>query len=224
MFEGRRGCARRRSGYTPPMKLVSCLALTIALAAGALPADAAPGGALATLKKSNDEVRKLLKKKAAPGSAEEKALRGEIKKIVNGFIDYGALSQKALAGHWAKISGEQQKEFVEVLRDLIESNYVKQIRSNASYEVAYKGEDVSGDDATVHSTIKVERKGRSEDMAIDYKMSKANGRWVVWDVITEDVSLVRNYRKEFNKAIDKEGFEGLLKKMKKKLAEQTKEG
>ncbi len=206
------------------MKLLSCLALTIALASSASPASAAPSGALATLKKSNDDVRKLLKKKAAPGSPEEKVLRAEIKKIVNGFIDYGVLAQKALASHWTKISGEQQKEFVEVLRDLIESNYVKQISSNVNYEVAYKGEDVSGDDATVHSTIKVERKGRSEDMAIDYKMSKQNGRWLVWDVITEDVSLVRNYKKEFNKTIDKEGFDGLLKKMKKKLSEQNKAG
>lgn len=206
------------------MKLLACLALTVALVSGAGSALSAPGGAMATLKKSNDDVRKLLKKKAPPGSPEEKALRREIKKIVNGFIDYAELSRRALASHWAKISGEQQQEFVAVLRDLIESNYVRQIRSNVNYEVAYKGEDVSGDEATVHSMIKVERKGRAEDLAIDYKMSKSNGHWLVWDVITEDVSLVRNYRKEFGKTIDKEGFEGLLKKMKKKLSEQQAEG
>ncbi len=206
------------------MKPLSCLALAIALLSGAGPALAGSAGAMATLKKSNDDVRKLLKKKAAPGSAEEKVLRGEIKKIVNGFIDYGELARRALAVHWTKITSEQQKEFVEVLRDLIESNYVKQIRSNVNYEVSYKGEDVTGDEAVVHSTIKVERKGRAEDLAIDYKMAKSNGHWLVWDVITEDVSLVRNYRKEFHKTIDKEGFEGLLKKMKRKLSEQQKEG
>jgi phospholipid transport system substrate-binding protein len=206
------------------MKKLSIL-LSLAITAGALGrADAAgPSGPLASLKKSNEEVRKLLKKPAAKGSDAEKEMRSEVKKIVNNFIDYGELARRALGAHWPKISGEQQKEFVSVLRDLIESNYVKQLRSNVDYDMKYEGEELKGGEAVVHSIVKARRNNREESIPIDYKMSKQDGKWLVFDVITDEVSLVRNYKAQFSKIIDKDGFDGLLKKMKKKLAEQQKE-
>lgn len=201
-------------------KLCSVIAAAC-LAAGVGAAEAATPSALATLKKSNDEIRKLLKKQSEPGSPEEKALRADIKKIVNGFIDYAELSKRALAVHWQKITPQQREEFVSVLRDLIESHYVKQIRSNVAYEMKYEREEIKGDEATVHSTIKVTRRGRQQEIPVDYKLMLKDGRWLMFDMITDDeVSMVRNYKQQFSKIIDKDGFEGLLKKMKKKLSEQ----
>src|SRR5207249_1336631 len=114
-------------------------------------------------------------------------------------------------------------EFVTTLRELIERNYVKQLRTNLDYQVQYKGEQLDGDDATVTTVVKVRSQGKNTDAEILYKMRKAppGGVWRVWDVVTDEVSLVRNYRTQFNKIITEQSYEALIKKMKSKLAEGT---
>jgi phospholipid transport system substrate-binding protein len=192
------------------LPLVCCLALT----AGAVPARAlASTSPKETLRKTNDQLRKLLKE------PDPTKVRSSIKELVNGFLDYQELSTRALGEHWEKLKPEQRTEFVGVLRDLIERNYVRQLRSNVDYDVVYKTEDVKGKEATVQTAVKAKRKGREVEIPIDYKLSERGGKWVVFDVITEEVSLVRNYRSQFQKIIEKDGYEGLIAKMKKRLAE-----
>src|SRR5215831_5331789 len=193
----------------------------IALALG-LAVLSASGAAFAftpmqVLKKSNDDVRQILKQaKGGPPSTEQKE---RIKRIVNGFLDYEELAKRSLSEQWDKLKPAQRNEFVQVFRDLIERNYVKQLKSNVDYEIDYKHEEVKGADAVVHSTVKTERKGRSAETTIDYKLTEKAGHWAVYDVITDDVSLLRNYRSQFARIIEREGFPSLMAKMKKKLSE-----
>ena len=65
--------------------------------------------------------------------------------------------------------------------------------------------------------IKVKKDGRTSEIVIEYKMRRAKGRWVVYDVITDDVSIVRNYRSQFNRIIRRDSYEVLVKKMRRKL-------
>lgn len=179
------------------------------------------GGPMSMLRKSNEEVRSILKQQKGSSAATPEQ-KEKIKKIVNGFLDYEELAKRSLADEWAKLSGAQKNEFVQVFRDLIERNYVKQLRSNVDYQIDYKDENVTGGEATVHSVVKAERKGRKAETTVDYRLSdKGGGKWAVYDVITDDVSLLRNYRSEFGRIIKKDGFPALLAKMKKKLAETT---
>jgi len=195
----------------------------IALALG-LAVLSASGAAFAftpmqVLKKSNDDVRQILKQaKGGPPSTEQKE---RIKRIVNGFLDYEELAKRSLSDQWGKLKPAQRNEFVQVFRDLIERNYVKQLRSNIEYEIQYKDEEVKGADAVVHSTVRTERKGRSAETTIDYKLTEKAGRWAVYDVITDDVSLLRNYRSQFARIIERDGYPSLLAKMKKKLSETS---
>jgi phospholipid transport system substrate-binding protein len=190
------------------------LALVSLLALAAPSALAAASSPMAMLKRSNDEVRQILK-----GGSVTPELRQKVKKIVNGFLDYEELAKRSLAAQWGKLSVAQRSEFVQVFRDLIERNYVKQLRSNVEYVIDYKDEQVQADEATVHSVIKAQRKGRSAETTIDYKLASKEGRWAVYDVITDDVSLLRNYRSQFAGIINREGYPALLTRMKKKLAE-----
>jgi phospholipid transport system substrate-binding protein len=185
-----------------------------------LVAQAAPAGPMATLKGKNGEVDKLLRVKVEKGSPEEKKQKDDIKALAGGLLDYDELGKRAMAQHWAKLTPAQQKEFVATLRELIERNYVKQLRSNLDYQVAYKGEQLEGEEATVTTTVKVKTAGKNTDAEIVYKMRKlADGTWRVWDVITDEVSLVRNYRTQFNKIITEKSYDELIKKMKSKLNE-----
>lgn len=200
------------------------LGLLTFLPALAVAAAAAP---TATLKQKNGELNKLLKQSPPAGSPQEKAQKDDIKRLAASFIDYAELTRKAMADHWEKITPAQRTDLVGTLKDLIERNYVKQVRTNVDYRISYDDESVSGDQATVHSTVKVKTKGKSTDAEIVYQMRKVastgGDAWLVWDVITDESSLMRTYKSQFNKLITEQGFDPMLKKMKDKLKEKDKE-
>ena len=182
---------------------------SVALAAGI--------GPMATLKQKNGEVDKLLRLKVEKGSPAEKKQKDEIKQLASTLLDYDELAQKSLAAHWDKLTPAQRTEFVTTLRELIERNYVKQLRSNLDYQVQYKNEEAEGEQATVSTVVKVKSPGKSTDAEIIYKMKKGGDGWRVWDVITDEVSLVRGYKTQFNKIITEQSYDALIKKMKSKL-------
>ncbi|HEV7557186.1 MAG TPA: ABC transporter substrate-binding protein [Kofleriaceae bacterium] len=168
------------------------------------------------VKAANDTIAGLLKQKVAPGSPEEKALAGKVTTGVRSFLDIDELGKRAMVDQWSKLSADQQKEFLSVLRELIESNYIKGMRSNLEYTTDYTGETTDKDGNTiVTTTIQTKRKGRPYSIEVDYVLVKGRA----WDVKTDGVGLVENYRTQFNKIIDKDGFAGLIAKMKKKQSE-----
>ena len=183
-------------------------------------AAAAAAGPKATLQRLNGDVDKLLRKKTEPGSKEEAEIKKEVKRLAGELLDYGELAKRALGEQWDKLKPAQRTEFVGVLKDLIERNYVKQLRTNLDYQVTYGDEALEGDEAKVQSAVKVKTKGKTTDVVIEYRMVKTAGRWMVYDVVTDEVSLVRNYRSNFQKVIGQQGYPALLDKMKKKLAEE----
>ena len=181
------------------------------------PAKAGPG--IASVKAANDLISGLLKQKAAPASKEEKELAAKVTTGVRGFLDIDQLGKRAMVDNWSKLTKVQQDQFQQLLRALIEENYVRGLRANLSYEVEYLSEstDKAGN-IVVATKIKTVRKGRPYTIAVDYVLVKDGTKLRAWDVRTDGVGLVENYRTMFNKIIAKDGFDGLMAKMKKKQA------
>ncbi len=194
-----------------------CLNATPALAAAASTAGMSPR---ATLQKLNGDVDKLLRAKTVPGSDEEQRVKNEIKQRASELLDYTELCKRALGEHWPKMPEKQRDEFVTTLRDLIERNYVKQLRTNLDYDVKYGDEEITKDEAKVVTTLKLQTKGKSTTATIDYRLIQHDNRWMVYDVITDELSLVRNYRSTFVRIINSSGYDGLLNKMKTKLTDE----
>jgi phospholipid transport system substrate-binding protein len=210
--------------------LIAMFAFAPVLSSAAAPSSGAvpsPGSPLATLKAKNSEVDKLLRQKVEAGSAAEAKQKAEIKVLAASLLDYAELTKRAMAEHWDQINASQRAELVATLKELIERNYVKQIRSNLDYQIQYKDEKITGAEAQVMSIVKVKTKGKSTDAEIVYKLRKVSApegeKWLVWDVVTDEVSLMRNYKTQFHRIITESGFDELLRKMKKKLAEKDKE-
>ena len=99
---------------------------------------------------------------------------------------------------------------------------MKGLRSNLDYAVAYTGEtqDAAGN-TVVHTSIKTKAKGRPVEIKVDYVVVKQGDKLRAFDVVTDDVGLVDNYKSTFNKIMEKDGFSGLMAKIKKKQAEVT---
>lgn len=180
-------------------------------------AEALAQGPLASLKKTNTQINSLLAKESKAGTAQAKRIDQKLKKTVNAFLDFRELARRSLGKHWKGRSPAEQAEFVDILRQLIERNYLKQARKNKGYNVDYRQEKVAGKKAVVTTAIKVKKRRRVEEVLVLYKMRQVKGRWMVYDVITDDVSIVRNYRSQFNRIIKKKSYKALVDKMRRKL-------
>ena len=187
-----------------------------AATAAATPAAKAGPGTQA-VKTANETIAALLKQKVAPGSREEKDLAAKVTTSVRGFLDIDQLGKRAMIDNWQKLSRAQQDQFLSLLRALIEDNYVRGLRANLEYQIDYTGESTDKDGNVVVTTkINTKRKGRPYTIAVDYVLVKDGDKLRAWDVKTDGVGLVENYRTMFDKIIDKDGFDGLIAKMKKK--------
>ena len=185
-------------------------------AAGAA-AKAGPG--TQAVKAANDTIAALLKQKVAPNSKEEKDLAAKVTTSVRGFLDIDQLGKRAMVDNWQKLSKPQQEQFLHLLRELIEDNYVRGLRANLEYQIDYTGESTDKDGNVIVTTkINTKRKGRPYSIEVDYVLVKDGDKLRAWDVKTDGVGLVENYRLQFNKIIEKDGFDGLIAKMKKKQA------
>ena len=207
------------------MKSLTSLALRLApiaaaawLLAAPAAAHAAPGPGVEAVRGANDTVRDLLRQEARPGSARERELAGRVTREVRGFLDVEELGRAALADHWPGLDPARRTRYTELLRALIERNYIEGLRANLEYEVVYAGERAEGDGLRVTTEVKARRRGRPHSIAVEYLLRRDGSSWRAVDVVTDGVGLVENYRAQFNRIIAREGFDGLLARMEKRLA------
>ncbi len=187
-------------------------------AAAAAPATKIGPGTQA-VKTANDTIASLLKQKVAAESKEEKDLAAKVTTSVRGFLDIDQLGKRAMIDNWQKLTKPQQDQFLGLLRELIEDNYVRGLRANLEYQIDYTGESTDKDGNIIVTTrINTKRRGRPYAIEVDYVVVKEGDKLRAWDVKTDGVGLVENYRTMFDKIIDKDGFDGLIAKMKKKQA------
>lgn len=148
--------------------------------------------------------------------------RKKIIKTIGKMMDFDALSKSSLGAHWDKRTPEEQKEFSTTLRSLIEENLINRLKDSTDHEITYSDETVNADktEGSVTSMLKNGQDRRAEEIEVVYKMRKKGSKWIVVDMITDGVSMVGNYQSQFSKIINDDGFEGLMKKMKDKLAEE----
>ena len=170
------------------------------------------------LKSGIDRVIKILEDPAMKSEAKAKERRAAVRKIANDLFDFSETAKRSLGRHWQTRSEKEREEFVTLFADLLERSYIGKIDLYGGEKVVYLGETIDEDLATVRTKI-VTKQGT--EASIDYRMSKRGDRWMVYDVVLENVSLVSNYRTQFNKIIQTASYQELVKKMKTKQDEFT---
>ena len=193
-------------------------ALAIATLLGLLAAGthAYAGPPTEQLRGATDRVLKLLQDPALKQPARTEERRKQIRAVANEIFDWQETGKRALARHWQGRTPQQREEFSQLFADLIERSYVGKLELYSGERIVYAGEAVDGDQATVRT--KLVTKSNTE-IPIDYRMQKEGDRWRVYDVTIEGVSLVGNYRSQFNRIILQSNFDELMKKLKTKQEE-----
>jgi phospholipid transport system substrate-binding protein len=186
--------------------LLLSLSISLILLSTGAQAQASP---MAFLKKTQARLNRLAKAKAADT---------KLKKEVNKLLDFTLMSKRTLRKHWSTLDAAKRVEFTQAFQSLLEKKYIKGLRKKADYTVVYKKQSRSGSMAKVTTEVNYVRKGRQRSNEIVYRLRRVGSRWVIFDVITDDVSMEKNYRRSFNRLIRKKGFDVLVKKLKKKAA------
>ena len=189
------------------------------LVLGAAP-EAAAQDPTAQIKASTDRVLQILQNPALKGPAKASQRRAAIRQVTEEIFDFNEMARRALGQHWRQLTDQQRKEFVRLFTDLVEQSYMSKIELYSGEPIQYTGAKVEGDVATV-STRLITKKGT--DVPIDYRMLKRGSRWYIYDVNIEGVSLVNNYRPQFDTIMRTSSFDGLVKKMKDRIEELRKQ-
>jgi phospholipid transport system substrate-binding protein len=166
-------------------------------------------GPEAFVKAKQEELVSILR---AGGPEEDK----KVEAIFNTMLDYDALAQLSLDKHWSEISEAERKEFKELLKQLVQRAYRKNIKKTLNYEISYKGEGQANKGQLVRTVARNKEKPREQPVSVDYVLHQVGGQWRIFDVVTEGSSMVMNYRSQFGRIIKKNGFAELLKKMRSK--------
>ena len=166
----------------------------------------------AFIKGKHNRVRAVLRKPDTPRRAEE------LTELLGEFLDYQRLARLSLADEWNKHSKKELDKFVSLLRQLVERQYQRNMESTLEYKVSWVGTEPLDAGVKVKSSARSTKKRRQPPITIDYSMSRDGDEWKVYDIFTDDVSLVRNYKRQFRRVIKDEGWNGLIGRMEKKLA------
>lgn len=201
---------RRPRGFTgSALVLLSAIALA---SAGLRPARAADGPSQ-VVRRLSDAVVAVLQQKGP--SADQK--RSSIQDIVKQYADFATMSRLVMARNWKTLTADQQQQFVEEFRQHLAVTYGKNVESYNDERVQIVGDrDEGRGDWTVQT--KIVRSGGGADILVDYRLRQESGEWKVIDLVIERVSLVSNFRSQFQDVMANGGIDRLLKLLRDKNA------
>jgi phospholipid transport system substrate-binding protein len=191
------------------------IALVLALVV-APPTPARAGQATDQLKVQIDRVMKMIEDPDLKKENRALERRKSVRKIAEDIFDFGETAKRSLGRHWLARTPAEREEFVGLFADLLERSYISKIELFNGEKIQFVGDTADGDQTIVRTKI-VTKQGT--EVPVDYRMLKKGDRWLVYDVVIEGVSLVANYRTQFNKIIQTSSYQELVKKMKTKQEE-----
>jgi len=169
-----------------------------------------------SVKKTVDEVVRIVSDKELKKPQNEKMRHKELKTTIETIFDYAEMAQRCMGSHWKDRSPAEKKEFVQLFETLLENSYVGKIESYNQEKIVYLKETVDGDNAEVKSKVVTAKR---DEYTLDYRLLKKGGKWMVYDVVIEGVSLVANYRTQFDRIVRDKGYDELVLKLKSRSEE-----
>ena len=162
---------------------------------------------------TTDKLLAILKDPQLKGESKKNERRDKLKELIYQRFDFTEMARRSLGSEWRRRSPEEQKEFVKLFTGLLERTYLDNIESYNGEKFQYLKEQEDNNHAQVDTKI-IDNKG--QEFSINYRLHKVNGDWKVYDVVIEDISLVNNYRSQFNRVLATSSYEELVNRMKGK--------
>jgi phospholipid transport system substrate-binding protein len=159
------------------------------------------------------QIERAIKVLEDPELAKEPRMaerRAAIRRIANEIFDFTETTRRSLGPHWQARTPQEREEITRLFADLLERSYIGKIEMYGGEKIVFVGDTIDGDQASVRTRL-VTKQGA--EIPVDYRMHRVGERWLSYDVVIEGVSLVANYRAQFNKIIQTAGYGSLVKKL-----------
>lgn len=196
------------------LRVTLTLLLFLAIPLTGLPV--AAGAPTEQIRGTVDKAVLILKDPHLKTPAKTKDRRDQLKQILFTRFDFTEMAKRALGANWRRRTPHEQEEFVRLFSDLLERAYAETIESYTDEKILYVGERLDGNYADVNSKI-VTSKG--EEFSINYRAHLIGSEWRIYDVVVENISMVNNFRSQFNRVISSSSYEELVRRLKDKQAD-----
>jgi phospholipid transport system substrate-binding protein len=191
------------------LRLISAVWLSMAIVIGDCPSVRA-GEPLDLVKSAVQNALRVLKDPLLKPKNERIEL---LKEIISPIFDYEEMARRTMGSHWRQLAPAEQQEFYNLFRGFLEKIYSDKVDFYNSQRVIFGRETIDQDYAQVESTV-VDAKGIESPLV--YRLKRTDGKWKVYDAIVENISIVNNYRSQFDRVISKSSFDELKKMLKAK--------
>jgi phospholipid transport system substrate-binding protein len=199
-----------KQGGAMKKQVIVCMLIALLI----VPLSAYAGAPLETVKGRVNEVLDVLRDHSFKGESGKKAKKAKIRSISERMFDYNELARRTLAQNWHKFNQEQQKEFIELYKSILEDAYVDKIITYTDEKVMFNKESPLTEKTVEVQTTIVTKKA---DIPISYRVIQRDGTWRVYDVVIEGVSLISNYRTQFKEILANKSPDALLDTLRKKV-------
>jgi len=176
------------------------------------------GEPLEVVRTAVDKAVQILKDPKLQSQDKKRERIERLREALNPIFDYEEMAKRALGTHWRRRTPAEQAEFVKLFRDFLERIYSDKVDLYGGEKVRFGREVIDKDFAQVESTI---IKPKGEELAVIYKLRQLNGQWKVYDAVVENISIVNNYRSQFDRIISGSSYEELVKRLQEKAGQDA---
>ena len=197
------------------MRSVSALCVGILVTCALVMAVLTPGWAgppTDTLREYTEAVQKVLDDPALKAEDRRHERRAAVRRVAIDAFDVQETARRALGPHWQQRTPVEREEFVQLFADLLEQTYIAKIDLYGGERMKFVDERVDGDTAVVRARVTT-RQGT--EVPVEGRMHKRAERWLIYDVTIENISLIANYRSQFDRIIRSSSYAELVKRLRK---------
>jgi phospholipid transport system substrate-binding protein len=173
------------------------------------------------VRKAIEEITTILDEYVKNPQGKREETLNKIMGITDQDFDWAEMAKRSLGRFWKQRTPEEQNKFTSLFRDLIKNSYIGKIDGYAGEKVVFEGEQIED---TTYSLVKTKiiTPSKGTEIPVNYRLQNNEGNWMVYDVIIEGVSLVNNYRDQFNSILQGSSYDDLVKRIQDKLAQDNK--
>jgi len=161
----------------------------------------------------------ILSEPAMQDPAQHDAAVARLRAIAEDYVDFGLVTKYAVGRPWLNMSDDLRQQIKDAFMKLLEKTYLQQIPGYSGQHVQYSGETIEGSRAKVQAELQV----KDTKNIVEFRLKIVNGKWMIYDIVAEGVSLVMNYRSQFSEVLKKGNGVDLLKAIQDRIAQLEQE-
>jgi phospholipid transport system substrate-binding protein len=164
------------------------------------------------------EVFRILEDKTLKDPAKLIPRRRMLEEVIAAHFDYTEMSKRALAAHWAPLTDGERAGFVELFKNFLSDRYADKVEGYSGQQVFYLSERIEGN----YAEVRTELRSSKVEIPMDYRLHMKDGTWHAYDIIADGISLVKNYRSQFDKIIRSDSYQGLVRRLRERTVGEDK--